>query len=158
MESDEIARRIQHIHDIEIAMDESGEGKTPLTDALRNAIPYMTPEEIRETLFRTLDKLDELYGDRSAAEELLRREREAHAQEVVNLRSELSSKDRILAEKERTLAEKDNRIASLEKALAESEAARTDADHKVSSMNQDKFQGTSKKGIDNKHQTKKGLG
>ena len=156
MESDEIARRIQHIHDIEIAMDESGEGNTPLTDALRNAIPYMTPEEIRETLFRTLDKLDELYGDRSAAEELLRREREAHAQEVVNLRSELSSKDRILAEKERTLAEKDNRIASLEKALAESEAARTDADHKVSSMNQDKFQGTSKKGIDNKHQTKKG--
>ena len=68
MESDEIARRIQHIHDIEIAMDESGEGKTPLTDALRNAIPYMTPEEIRETLFRTLDKLDELYGDRSTTE------------------------------------------------------------------------------------------
>ena len=111
----------------------------------------MTPEEIIETLFRTLDKLDELYGDRSTAEELLRREREAHAQEVVNLRSELSSKDRILAEK-------DNRIASLEKALAESEAAGTDADHKVSSMNQDKFQGTSKKGIDNKHQTKKGSG
>ena len=116
----------------------------------------MTPEEIRETLFRTLDKLDEPYGDRSTAEELLSREREAHAQEVVNLRSELSSKDRILAEKDRCLAEKDNRIASLEKALAESEAARTDADHKVGSMNQDKFQGTSKKGIDNKHQAKKG--
>ena len=105
----------------------------------------MTPEAIRETLFRTLDKLDELYGDRSTAEEMLRREREAHAQEVVNLRSELSSKDRILAEKdrcltekERSLAEKDNRIVSLEKALAESEAARTDADHKVSSMNQER--------------------
>ena len=105
----------------------------------------MTPEEIRETRFRTLDKLDELYGDRSTTEEMLCREREAYAHEVVNLRSELSSKDRILAdkdrcltEKERSLAEKDNRIASLEKALAESEAVRTDADHKVGSMNQER--------------------
>ena len=62
----------------------------------------MTHEEIRETLFRTLDKLDELYGDRSTAEEMLRRERGAHAQEVVNLRSEISSKYRILAEKGRS--------------------------------------------------------
>ena len=68
MEADEIARRIRHIHAIETSMDASGEGRSPLTDALRNAIQYMTPEEIRETLFRTLDKLDELYGDRSACE------------------------------------------------------------------------------------------
>ena len=149
METDEIARRIRHIHDIETAMDESGEGKTPLTDALRNAIPYMTPEEIRETLFRTLDKLDELYGDRSSHEELLRKEREAHDLEVSSLKAEMAAK-------ERKLAEKDVRIAALEKELAESKAAKTDADHKVSSMNQDKFQGTSKKGIDKRHQTQKG--
>lgn len=90
MEQDETARRIRQIHDIEIAMDESGEGKTPLTDALRKAIPYMTPEEIRETLFRTLDKLDELYGDRNSHEELLRKEREAHDLEVSNLKEEMA--------------------------------------------------------------------
>lgn len=153
MEADEIARRIRQIHDIETAMDESGEGKSPLTDALRNAIPYMTPEEIRETLFRTLDKLDELYGDRSSYEEVLRKEREAHVLEVSNLREEMASK---VAEKDRSLAEKDARISALEKELAESKAANIDANHKIGSMNQDKYQGTSKKGIDKKHQTQKG--
>ena len=117
----------------------------------------MTPEEIRETLFRTLDKLDELYGDRSHVEEMMRREREAHAREVVNLRSELAAKDRILTEKERCLTEKDNRIASLEKELADSKTARANADNKVRSMTQEKYHGTSKKGIDRKHQTQKGL-
>lgn len=135
MEADEIARRIRQIHDIETAMDESGEGKSPLTDALRNAIPYMTPEEIRETLFRTLDKLDELYGDRSSYEEVLRKEREAHVLEVSNLREEMASK---VAEKDRSLAEKDARISALEKELAESKAANIDANHKIGSMNQDK--------------------
>ena len=120
MEADEIARRIQHIHDIEIAMDESGEGKSPLTDALRNAIQYMTPEEIRQTLFRTLDKLDELYADRSNFEELLRNERQAHELEVSSLREEMASKDR-------RIAEKDTRIAALEKELAQTKAAKTDA-------------------------------
>lgn len=135
MEADEIARRIRQIHDIETAMDESGEGKSPLTDALRNAIPYMTTEEIRETLFRTLDKLDELYGDRSSYEEVLRKEREAHVLEVSNLREEMASK---VAEKDRSLAEKDARISALEKELAESKAANIDANHKIGSMNQDK--------------------
>lgn len=156
MEADEIARRIRHIHDIETAMDESGEGKSPLTDALRNAIPYMTPEEIRETLFRTLDKLDELYGDRSSYEEVRRKEREAHDLEVSNLKAEMASKDRSLAEKDSAIAEKDVRIAALEKELAESKAANVDARHKVESANQEKFCGTSKKGIDRKHQTQKG--
>ena len=126
-------------------------------------IPYMTPEEIRETLLRMLDKLDELYGDRSHADSIMRRERDAHAREVVNLRSEIAAKDRILTEKERCLTEKDrcliekdNRIASLEKELAESKTARANADHKIRSMNQEKYQGTSKNGIDSKHQTQKG--
>lgn len=149
MEQDETARRIRQIHDIEIAMDESGEGKTPLTDALRKAIPYMTPEEIRETLFRTLDKLDELYGDRNSHEELLRKEREAHDLEVSNLKEEMASK-------ERQLSEKDVRIAALEKELKASKAAAEDASHRAESMVQDKFQGTSKKGIDKKHNTKEG--
>ncbi len=149
MEADEIARRIQQIHDIEIAMDAPGEGKSPLTDALRKAIPYMTPEEIRQTLWRTLDKLDELYGDRNNAEELLRSEREAHKQEMDNLTAEMAAKDRKLAENEA-------RIAALEKELAQSKAANVDANHKVESANQEKFCGTSKKGIDKKHDTKKG--
>lgn len=156
MEADEIARRIRQIHDIEIAMDESGEGRSPLTDALRNAIPYMTPEEIRETLFRTLDKLDELYGDRTNAEELLRSEREAHDLEVSRLRAEMASKERSLAEKDREIAENNVRIAALEKELEQSKAANVDANHKVESANQEKFCGTSKKGIDKKHNTRKG--
>ena len=106
----------------------------------------MTPEEIRETLFRTLDKLDELYGDRSAYEEVLRKEREAQGLELSILKAEMASKERSLAEKERSLAEKDDRIAALEKELAESKAAKVDTDRKVSSMNQEKFQGISKKG------------
>ncbi len=109
----------------------------------------MTPEEIRQTLWRTLDKLDELYGDRTSYEELLRSEREAHKQEVENLNAEMSSKDK-------KLAEKNARIAALEKELAQAKAANADANHKIDSMNQDKFQGTSKKGIDKKHQTQKG--
>ncbi len=109
----------------------------------------MSPEEIRETLYRTLDKLDELYGDRTSYEELLRREREAHDLEVSTLKAEMASK-------ERQLSESKTRIESLEKELAESKAANADANHKVDSMNQDKFQGTSKKGIDKKHQTQKG--
>lgn len=142
MEADEIARRIKHIHDIEIAMDESGEGNTPLTDALRKAIPYMTPEEIRETLFRALDKLDAMHADKTSSEELHRKEREAHALEVSTLKREMASKDEL--------------IESLKKELAASKAANVDAEHKVSSMNQDKFQGMSKKGIDKKHRTGKG--
>lgn len=149
MEADGIARRIRQVRDIEIAMDESGEGRTPLTDALRNAIPFMTPEEIRETLFRTLDKLDELYGDKTNVEELLRKEREAHERDIANIRNEIAAKDR-------ALAVKDSEIARLKKELAESKASNTDANHKVSSMNKDKFQGTSKKGIDKSHSTSKG--
>ncbi len=80
----------------------------------------MTPEEIRQTLWRTLDKLDELYGDRNNAEELLRSEREAHKQEMDNLNAEMAAKDRKLAEKEA-------RIAALEKELAQSKAANVDA-------------------------------
>ena len=79
----------------------------------------MTPEEIRETLFHTLDKLDELNGNRSTAEELLRTEREAHTLEESNLKATMASKDRILIEKDKCLSEKDNCIASLEKTLAE---------------------------------------
>lgn len=153
MDSDEIARRIRQIHDIEIAMDESGEGKAPLSDALRNAIPYMTPEEIKETLYRTLDKLDELYGDRTSYEELLRKEREAHELEVSNLKKEMAANEKNLTD---TISEKNVRIAALEKELAQSKVATVDANHKVDSMNQDKFQGTSKKGIDKRHQTQKG--
>ncbi len=77
----------------------------------------MTPEEIRQTLWRTLDKLDELYGDRANAEELLRSEREAHKQEMYNLNAEMAAKDRKLAEKEA-------RIAALEKELARSMAVK----------------------------------
>ncbi len=80
----------------------------------------MTPEEIRQTLWRTLDKLDELYGDRANAEELLRSEREAHRQEMANLNAEIAAKDRKLAENEA-------RIAALEKELAQSKAANVDA-------------------------------
>ncbi len=109
----------------------------------------MNPEEIRQTLWRTLDKLDELYGDRNNAEELLRSEREAHRQEMANLNAEMAAKDRKLEEKEA-------RIAALEKELAQSKAANVDANHKVESANQEKFCGTSKKGIDKKHDTKKG--
>lgn len=78
-----------------------------------------TPEEIRQTLWRTLDKLDELYRDRNNAEELLRSEREAHRQEMDNLNAEMAAKDRKLAEKEA-------RIAALEKELAQSKAANVD--------------------------------
>ncbi len=109
----------------------------------------MSPEEIRETLYRTLDKLNDLYGDRNSYEELLRKEREAHELEVSNLKEEMASKERLLSESK-------TRIASLEKELEQSKAANVDANHKVDSMNQDKFQWTSKKGIDKKHNTKKG--
>ncbi len=80
----------------------------------------MTPEEIRQTLWRTLNKLDDLYGDRTNAEELLRSEREAHKQEMDNLNAEMSAKDRELAEKEA-------RKAAIEKELAQSKAANVDA-------------------------------
>ncbi len=113
----------------------------------------MSPEEIIETLFRTLDKLDEQYGDRTSYEELLRKEREAHDLEVANLKAEMASKERSLAEKDREIAQGMIRIEALEKELAESKAANADANHKVDFMNQDKFQGTSKKGIDKKHNT-----
>ncbi len=113
----------------------------------------MSPEEIIETLFRTLDKLDEQYGDRTSYEELLRKEREAHDLEVANLKAEMASKERSLAEKDREIAQGMIRIEALEKELAESNAANADANHKVDSMNQDKCQGTSKKRIDKKHNT-----
>lgn len=64
-----------------------------------------TPKEIRETLFR---KLDELYGDRTCHEELLRSDRKVHMKEVDNPNAEMSVKDRKLTEKE-------VRIAILEK-------------------------------------------
>ena len=156
MEADEIARRIRQIHDIEIAMDESGEGRSPLSDTLRNAIPFMTPEEIRETLFRTLDKLDELYGDRAGYEEQLRKEREAHEREMANAKADLAEKDRRLADKDKAIAERDKRIGELEKELSDCRASKTDADHKVNAMNKEKFQGTSKRGIDKTHNTAKG--
>jgi len=57
---------------------------TPYSDALRNAIPYMAPEKIRENLFRTLDKLDALCADKTNVESLLRKEREAHEREKAN--------------------------------------------------------------------------
>ncbi len=82
----------------------------------------MNPEEIRQTLWRTLDKLDELYGDRNNAEELLRSEREAHRQEMANLNAEIAAKDKKLAENEA-------RIAALEKELARSKAANQPSSH-----------------------------
>ncbi len=75
----------------------------------------MTPKEIRQTLWRTLDKLDELYGDGNNVEELLRSAREGHKQESDNLNAEIAAKDRKLAENEA-------RIAALEKELAQSKA------------------------------------
>lgn len=116
----------------------------------------MTPEEIRETLFRTLDRLDDLYGDKSNTEDLLRWEREAHEREMANFRAEMEARDKSLAEKERALVEKDCVIAELERRLAESEASRTDSEHKVSSMNRDKFKETSKKCIYKSHITSEG--
>jgi len=42
----------------------------------------MSPKEIRETLFRTLDKLDEIKGDKTDMEQLLRAERNAHERDI----------------------------------------------------------------------------
>ena len=66
----------------------------------------MTPEQIRETLYRTLDRLDNMYGERSSREEVLRKEREAHALEMSNLKEEMASKDRRIAALEKELAER----------------------------------------------------
>ncbi len=73
-------------------------------------------------------QLDELYGDRTSYEELLRKEREAHDLEVSTLKAEMASK-------ERQLSESKTRIEFLEKELAESKSANVDANHKVDSTN-----------------------
>lgn len=128
MEADEIARRIRQIHDIETAMDESGEGRTPLTDAIRNAIPFMTPEEIRETLFHTLDMLDAQYRDRRARDEQARKKDEAHEREIANIearhKAELEKERSARIRAERESLEKDREIESLKKDL-EDEKNRT---------------------------------
>ncbi len=82
----------------------------------------MNPEEIRQALWRTLDKLDELYWSRDNVEELLRSEREAHRLEMANLNAEIAAKDMKLAENEA-------RIAALEKELAQSKAANQPSSH-----------------------------
>ena len=117
MEADEIARRIRQVHDLEIIMDESGEGKTPLTDAIRSAIPFMTPGEIRETLFRTLDMLDAQYRDRLAREEQAKARDEAHEREVTNLRARLREEESARMKAERKASEIERENASLKKDL-----------------------------------------
>lgn len=156
MEPDEIEKRIRHIHNVELALDESGEGYTPLTDALRQAIPYMTPEEIRETLFRTLDMVDRQWQEKQASKETCDKEREEHKLEVALLKNQLDLKDKALTEKDKALSESNRRIAELEKALAEKTAENVDANHRVESSNKDKFCGTSKRGIDKDKTTGKG--
>ncbi len=102
----------------------------------------MTREEMIENLLHALDKLERMKSAQEAAEQVRQSEKEAHTQEVAHLWTEA--------------AEKDVRIAVLEKELSESRASNVDANHQVEAAKQDKFSGTSKKGIDKKHRTGKG--
>lgn len=92
----------------------------------------MTPEEIRENLFRTLDRLDALCADKTNVESLPHKERETHELEMANViarhKADLVSKDKEIADRDKEIADrdkviagKDSEIERLRKALAEKE-------------------------------------
>ncbi|MCM1141545.1 MAG: hypothetical protein NC453_23485, partial [Muribaculum sp.] len=130
MDADEIAKKLRHVRDLEIASDESGEGRTPLTDAIRNAIPFMTPDEIRATLFRALDRLDAQNEEKLARDGERRREHEAHQLELANaearyraeLEAERAQKSKAISERDKVISEQNKEISRLKKALAAKEA------------------------------------
>ncbi len=65
----------------------------------------MTREEMIETLLHALDKLERMKSDQEAAEQVRQSEKEAHAQEVANLRTEVVEKNELLAAMEKELSE-----------------------------------------------------
>lgn len=85
----------------------------------------MTPEEIRENLFRTLDRLDALCADKTNVESLPHKERETHELEMANViarhKADLVSKDKEIADRDKVIADRDKEIESLRKALADKE-------------------------------------
>lgn len=83
-------------------------------------------------MFRTLDKLDELYCDRNGYEALLRKEREAHDLEVYTLKDEMAAK-------KSNLSEKGYQDSSVGEELKASKAVEDDARHKSESMAQDRY-------------------